>query len=503
MPPPSSRQPRGYTQDYVARIRYSNALPPPCMPPKLLEIPGRGLPYYLSSEYGMRLAQDQPVNIEANAELGMPLSLVGLPGVFDGDESAIEMPREPRTVDPKDFALLRPLAVLRNEPVAVENVSMFRRTAARTAEKAASQPAKGTTVRPRLSLPKKRRRRADPSIRENAAFILKTVMRGFDLAYPQSSAAAADAAGDGLLEEEREAWKNPQHPTKRHLKLVDSFPILPDLNAVSDSGGYILMTFAKYPVPVSDAYDDRLDCALLRPVELSAAASAARRAGARTRVADPSKPAPSLSAYDYHYFVPQHARSVDRIKQKFAVDDAQRDDPALYDYEDPETGHRCFRYEQARIYETVTTSSQTDRKFDEIALTIYDPARIRASSTAAEEGPSPKKQKAAYYYPIVQKTNVRPRRSNLLMPGLGGMYAGGEDDKKEHVNALDVTVRDLNDEERARRVQHLTEYEPAFAASNSADEGLARREKTPALDELQNEVEDERAASEVREAEAS
>ncbi len=27
------------------------------------------------------------MNIEADAELGMPLDLVGMPGIFDGDES--------------------------------------------------------------------------------------------------------------------------------------------------------------------------------------------------------------------------------------------------------------------------------------------------------------------------------------------------------------------------------------------------------------------------------
>ena len=83
----SARQPRGYTQDYIARIRYSNALPPPSMPPKLLEIPNPGLSQYLTATYASRLAREQPLNIEADAELGMPLDLVGMPGIFDGDES--------------------------------------------------------------------------------------------------------------------------------------------------------------------------------------------------------------------------------------------------------------------------------------------------------------------------------------------------------------------------------------------------------------------------------
>lgn len=76
-------------QDYIARIRYSNALPPPPNPPKLLDIPNVGLAsgQYTAPGFASRLAREQPLNIEADAELGMPLDLIGMPGIFDGDES--------------------------------------------------------------------------------------------------------------------------------------------------------------------------------------------------------------------------------------------------------------------------------------------------------------------------------------------------------------------------------------------------------------------------------
>lgn len=80
---------RTYHQDYIARIRYSNILPPPPGPPKLLHIPGTGLGdgRYTSAAYASRLAREQPLNIEVDAELGMPIDVVGLPGVLDGDET--------------------------------------------------------------------------------------------------------------------------------------------------------------------------------------------------------------------------------------------------------------------------------------------------------------------------------------------------------------------------------------------------------------------------------
>lgn len=86
---------RGYHQDYIARIRYENALPPPPGAPKLLNIPTEGLKYYTSAAFSSRLARQQPLNIEADAELGMPIDLVGMPGIFDGDESCESHHQEP------------------------------------------------------------------------------------------------------------------------------------------------------------------------------------------------------------------------------------------------------------------------------------------------------------------------------------------------------------------------------------------------------------------------
>ena len=82
-PPPT----QAYHQDYIARIRFENPLPPPPGAPKLLNIPTEGLKYYTSATFSTRLARQQPLNIEADAELGMHIDLVGMPGIFDGDES--------------------------------------------------------------------------------------------------------------------------------------------------------------------------------------------------------------------------------------------------------------------------------------------------------------------------------------------------------------------------------------------------------------------------------
>jgi Paf1 len=81
----SSRQ---VHQDYIARIRYTNALPPPPFAPKLLEIQNASIAsgQYTSASFASRLAREQPLNVEADAELGMPIDLVGLKGAFEATD---------------------------------------------------------------------------------------------------------------------------------------------------------------------------------------------------------------------------------------------------------------------------------------------------------------------------------------------------------------------------------------------------------------------------------
>jgi RNA polymerase II-associated factor 1 len=51
-----------------------------------LDIPIEGLNYYTSATFASRLAKQQPLNIEADSELGMPIDLVGIPGIFNEEE---------------------------------------------------------------------------------------------------------------------------------------------------------------------------------------------------------------------------------------------------------------------------------------------------------------------------------------------------------------------------------------------------------------------------------
>ncbi|RMD44817.1 hypothetical protein DV735_g262, partial [Chaetothyriales sp. CBS 134920] len=64
-----------FKQDLVVSIRYRNDLPPPPMPPKLLDIDTGGIQQYLTTSYASSLARREMPNIEADAEGGMPIDM--------------------------------------------------------------------------------------------------------------------------------------------------------------------------------------------------------------------------------------------------------------------------------------------------------------------------------------------------------------------------------------------------------------------------------------------
>ena len=84
-----ARPPEGYHQEYIASLRYRNDLPPPEMPPKFLEIPHEGLERFLAPGFASNLARREDPNIDVDAEGGMSLDLVGIPGLHLGDESGM------------------------------------------------------------------------------------------------------------------------------------------------------------------------------------------------------------------------------------------------------------------------------------------------------------------------------------------------------------------------------------------------------------------------------
>ncbi|KAK4493875.1 hypothetical protein PRZ48_015060 [Zasmidium cellare] len=445
---------QGRKQDYIGRVRYSNALPPPPNPPKLLDIPGTGLSggQYTNAGYASRLAREQPLNIEADQELGMPIDLIGVPGIFDGDERAIMARPGPQTLHPADKALLRPLNSLGKPNAASTAVSFLRRTEYTASQN--TQHFSSSTSKDLLRLRNDAKRRKPSLNKEDPINIMRNIVKGFDIAYPRDAYRGEDSTtnlrGAQVTDTELKAWSNPKHPTKPELKLLDSYPVLPDLDAIPTTGFYMIMKFSGNPVDKTGTYDQRLDAAVLKPVADEQADAQFNEKKAAWDESDKSKPEP-IREYDYDYFLLNDPSAVSNLKRKLNVNDPENDDPELYT-DDIGDGQRAFKYKRKRTYETFTqTGDSKDVYNDSVALALHDPE--------SDVGGKQRLQKGAYFYPIVQRTGVRPKRN------VGKMLYQMEEQK---IDELNVTVADMNEESRAEQLEKRAQLDPAVRTSEVA-----------------------------------
>ena len=312
--------------------------------------------------------------------------------------------------------------------------------------------------------PNIKRRRPQDTSRDEPINVLRSVIKSFDIANPDDAYKGPDTEhnirGAAPNPAELEAWKNPQHPTNPKLKLVDAYPILPDLDAITDSIGYMVTKFAGNPSNVTDVYDERMDVALLRPIEPTPEQIAEINAKRAAHEADPAHyPDPGPPAYDYEFFLPSNTQTIKNIKRKFDVDDPQKDDPNLYmAYEDPKTPRQeSFRFKHVRVYETGLQSHNLNNPYHEVALALYDPeieeqvSGIKINGVGGERA----RQKAAYYYPIVSKVQLKPRRSkHLASLGLPLRPGNNQDDEVGKYDAVDLVVREPDDAEFTSRASH-------------------------------------------------
>ncbi|KAM5351409.1 hypothetical protein ACJ41O_004132 [Fusarium nematophilum] len=397
-------------QDFIARIRFSNALPPPPHPPKLLDIPNTGLAsgQYTTPGFASRLAREQPLNIEADAELGMPLDLVGMPGVFDGDERSIQAPAHAPALHPHDRPLLRPIAALGKPKVAEANVSFLRRT-----EYISSTVTKrhdGPTPRALLSRANKGRRV------EPAADSPHVIKRKIDLSFEHA-------------EQDLKDPKRVKHPTKKHLKLVDASPLIPDLDAFPDSGAYVTLKFHQNPVPASSEYDKRLLSGLFRPIDRTPQEEEAYDLALAAHEQDPLNNPKPQNLMNYDYYLPHSTGAGERFRRKFDVENPDHNDEELYTHETDAGG--CFQYNRLRAYETSQeTELDHSTKFEEEIILAYNEDTFYPN------------QKGVYYYPVMQKSVIRPQRTKNIARKIGIA------EEEQTIDQLDITVEDPTEDMR-------------------------------------------------------
>ncbi|KAL1609877.1 hypothetical protein SLS60_001542 [Paraconiothyrium brasiliense] len=450
-------RPQTYQQDYIARIRFSNALPPPPCPPKLLDIPNTGLSsgQYTSAAFASRLAREQPLNIEADAELGMPIDLVGIPGVFDGDESAIQALPYPSQLHPADRALMRPPNALGKSTASASNASFLRRTEYITSSTAGSKSTFESSTSSNTMRLRKKRARGNVS-EDDPIYITRNILKGFNLAYPEDAYTGPDTTENlrpaDIDVEDKRAWKNPKHPRNDKLELVGSYPLIPDWDAIPDTGSYAIFKFGAAPVKDPSnpsAYDPRLDVSILRLAGETVEDREKHMQEQEVWKQDPSLPTP-LPWFHYEFFLPTDRERVAGIKRNFTTNDPDSPDlPFEETVDDEGRPRKYFRYENIRTYETYSqVSNLNDRFGDTVALALHDPD-IHTEENLRDT----KLQKAAYFYPIGQKSQIRARR-----PGRVQMV---EDFPK--IDYLDASGRAPDEEEVAKREEEHRRYDPDAA----------------------------------------
>lgn len=295
--------------------------------------------------------------------------------------------------------------------------------------------------------------------KENPLNILRNVIRGFDLAYPQDVYTGEETEqrirGAEVSIEDKRAWSKPRHPTKSNLELLDSYPVLPDLDAFPGIGSYIMTKFSTNPLGTTDGHDRRLDTAILLPVvEEHYQEKLEERMAAYNSDLSLPKPTPE---YDYQLYVADAPETVRGIKRKFDFDDPDHDDPALYNHVDDE-GNGHFKFNRIRAYETYQQAGDQDDPFgDTLAVALHDPS---------QSGKGRDLKKGAYFYPILQRTSLRPKRK----PKQGVSQL--EEDQVV-IDALEVTVRDSNEMELSKRSDVKAKFDSSIRVEEANAEVTA------------------------------
>jgi len=372
---------------------------------------------------------------------------------------------------------LKPLSSLGKSAAGPAAVTFLRRTEYTTGYKGAdpsaalrSNNALRPSQRPRGAAP----RPAKPD-KDDAEAMCRTIQKSFNLAYPKDAYTGEDTfdqiKASAITPAERDAWERPKHPNKPGLKLLDAYPLIPDVAALGDMGAYFLVKYLTNPGSSTTAYDERLDHVLLYP---SAEGAEEAEAAHNRHLLDPHKyPKPEPYVQHYSAYLPEGDADqvVPRIKRKFDVYDVDNNDQDLYthglddDVSESNVGPH-FLYKKLRRYET-TQQSKVDEGDDyamfndHIALTLHDGPQNTARDTTA----GPRRQKAAYLYPLNMRISMRPKRPRAKGVGMQATISQTQLKDKGEVeddtfDVIQYTAHDCEDDELQDILRHQKNLDP-------------------------------------------
>lgn len=392
----------------------------------------------------------------------------------------------PPPVHPSDRLLLRSATALgkasRATTSGASGVSFLRRTEYISNESSRSTFKSTTSASLITSAPlaKKARSLALKAEEESDPVrILAAVMRGFDIANPETVGAGyvAKAGEDKSIKLAEENWRNLKHPTKRGVKAVETYPVLPDPEALGELNGYLVYKFSADPLGGhahaavgQGVRDERVDVGVMRIRYLAEEVKAANQSSqSQTQT---QKTAEREGEMTLDFYIPSDPAipAVRSIKRKFCSVEEEEEAEEREKHPDgsPPEG---FKYQFVRAYDQqpmATTASTSDPSNPsantnphpsappEIALVLHSPEKTKHGQGGMCNRPLPK---GAYWYPVVFRSLLRPKRNEqvaetFFRPTLAAMRGGqkGEKDVEEEgrVDLLSVRVRELVEEERGR-----------------------------------------------------
>lgn len=306
---------------------------------------------------------------------------------------------------------MRPLAALGKRKAAESNVSFLRRT--EYISSLTSKRVESSNPRALLNAARKPARRSPERAADSPQVIKRKIDRSFDLAEEE-------------LEERNR--KRVKHPSRKDLELVDAAPLLPDLQAFPDSGAFVTIKFGTNPVSNTAEYDKRLLSSLFKPIERTEAEEEAFEAALEAHTRDPERFPKPHNLMNYDFFLPSGKSTGTNFHRMFDVNDPDHEDESLYTHETDTGG--CFQFNRVRGYETTQ-----ELEFDH--TTKYSNEILLAQS---DEDAFPR-QKAVYYYPVLQKSTIRPQRTKNIARTIGF-----NDEDEQIVERMDITVQDPNED---------------------------------------------------------
>lgn len=415
-------------QDYIARVRYRNDLPPPACPPRLLKytsapsnrelITSSGILSSLFRKQSFKKYIGLSKDANVHDPLSLPLDIIELPGFFDeNDESALRSlpfsgPEGAKIeLNDEDKALLRDPDFNPNKkdpsrasagPAA--SVSFLRKTEY-ISNKSHFLGANKTA---RAAARKQREEKVDP----------ESQLANIELSFEQASETLEGASG----------FANLRHPIKKNLKAVRTWSVIPNTEMMDQA--YFLTKFLglaslsrgkqgrTFVEKISDKLNNGVNnhnpvftTSIFKPITLSE------------------------EEWMSFFTVPDFSKAKS-LKRKI--------DAAELDEED------TTKFKFARDY---------DLKYEN-----YDLNQVKQIAIAL-----PKDGKEARYLPIQGKLELKKKRANPRIE---------EEEEIVHFDELNLTIRESTGDEEAARDQERSRYDPYnYVAQLDEDEDEDRDEE--------------------------